>query len=143
MKKLITIALLFIFSTTYSQSIDKYEKQLSSYLYLSIDHDGLMDCLDSTKSAITIELTESSDIIVMDCSEFTLNKFYSETITDDLLFRMFEKINKKYLKILFNRRKPFTRTGYQMSTLVKIKQDIEEPEMIFGKTYVTFKIYFQ
>jgi hypothetical protein len=144
MKGIITAVLLLLSTITYSQCVDEYENKLATYLYLAIDHDGRMDCIDTNRKAFCIEYTEVSEGYVgIDCSEFTIDQFLKETITDDLLYRMYDKIYETYERKFIRRGKVLNRTSYEMKIDLDLHHDSEDPELIFGKTYVTFKIYFQ
>ena len=79
----------------------------------------------------------------IECSEFTIDRFYKETITEDLLLRMYYKIYETYERRFLRRGKVFTRSSYEMTIYLLLHQDLEDPKMILGRSYITFKIYFQ
>ena len=144
MKVLITAILLLISTLTYSQHIEEYEDKLATYIYLAIDPEGMMDCIDTSKNSHYIEFTDVSDeYLVIELSEFTIDRFYKETITEDLLRRIYYKIYENYERRFLRRGKEFTRSSYEMTVYLLLHQDLEDPEMIFGRSYITFKIYFQ
>lgn len=138
MKKIILILLLFIPFSSYSQ--DKTDKILSKF-YTRVDPNGTFKCCDTAKTKETLKVSFLLPEIVYPKHDFSLNRYYDETLTDSIIEEVSTKLVSSYYRKYSDRKiKTFEKSCYTVFVSNNVQDDITcDVIFIVGRVYIEIK----